>query len=213
MAVPPRALRVRPRAVRRRGGRGQAPRLAGQARPRGRLRAREARRDDGSSWPDIRGTTCSARSTSWTAAGIDREPSLVDAVGVEAGVAPLLRELGNAAGSGLFDVARPSRPDQDLRHARSTGTADAVAEWSARRRLPGGLQRRAPQAAREALSESRACCGWRAQTGLRSRSPPTPTSRRTSAGTSTARSSTRAPPATRPSRSSTSAQPRQEPLG
>ncbi len=180
--VPDRALQAEPRPLLRRGARGEAAGPAGQARARGRLGA-GARR-------------AARRRARVVPVGLPARLGALDrrrrgrpaprALGAEHGRGGLGPLLAGARGRGEEPtVRRPlaSRSGQDLR--RPCRVELAAGDRRARRRRARGLDRRAVQAGRRALS------GRRAAARQRSGSPShrTRTSPTTSAATSTARSS------------------------
>ena len=165
-----------------------------------------------------RGTTCSARCTTSTASRSTQEPGLVAALPGRGGLAALLRRAArcgaqrrsstrsrtriwsSSSGCGHlprtwhYQYARPptrSRRPACCVEVSTAGLHKPVGELYPDRELLAPATRVDPDHAR--LGRARA--------------------RRTSAATSTRRSSSRARPATRPSPSSTGAEHRQEPLG
>ena len=152
--------RVRPRALRGRRRRGKEARLSGEAGPRGRLPARPragAGRDPRAlsvGLPD-RLDPLHRRACDRPGAGFRRRSR------PRAGVGPLLRLLVERPQR----TRRPRPPGPDQVHRPGDRVGLGRARRHARRRLPRGLERRAAQAAREALPERRSARGW-AGTGL-----------------------------------------------
>ena len=87
---------------------------------------------------------------------IDQEPGFVDAVGVEQAWA---RYYELAPRSGPVG-RRPRPPGSDQVHRPGDRMGLGRAHRRTRKRLPRGLERRAAQAAREALPERRSARGW-----------------------------------------------------
>ena len=143
-AVPGRALRVRHRSVRRRGRRGAGARPAGEARARGRLRARSSRTRRARSLRPIRGTTCSGRCTSSTgSASTARSRGCWTCVGVEEVLALVLRDAGRGCSQRTVRLAVASGSREDLRRA-SPRRSTTGRSWlrSRSRALPSRSRRR-----------------------------------------------------------------------